>query len=287
LHIHTRLSEHANAFSLQQFARLLDFTQIPKVATTEFANCLSAQYLNQLKDVFAPSIDYSFINQDSMKDSRYYEQIIFQDKLIPTRTGSLHDYFNGLIWLQFAHTKAYLNQLHWQDIKAQGLQRRSAVRDRITHFDECGIVLVSDLPELRERLAAHDWQWLFVENRPRWFQSRRGIVPLHFGHANLEMLCNPFIGLTAKALVIESPKLLLAANELHSGLGDTDSDRLGQTRIDIDRSLQDILHNQMIFDQKRAMLPLPILGIPRWHNQAQDSAFYGNANYFMPHPNNR
>ncbi len=47
-----------------------------------------------------------FICQESMpEDVRYYEQIIFEDNAIPTRRESWHDFFNGIIWLQFPQTK--------------------------------------------------------------------------------------------------------------------------------------------------------------------------------------
>ncbi|WP_395342337.1 DUF3025 domain-containing protein [Ningiella sp. W23] len=216
---------------------------------------------------------YEFYAQDQFPDERYYEEIIFQDRRIPTRTNNLHDFFNGLIWLQFPQTKALLNALHWEDMVSVGRKKRTPKRDRITHFDECGLIILSDLPELESRLRAHDWQWLFIENRDAWFTR---ILPIHFGHANLEMLCEPFIGLTGKALVLSQEE---------AGVSHSNS---YENRInELDSRLVAHIKEQGVFDQKGALCPLPILGIPGWHKGHQDTGFYANREYFMPHPSNR
>ncbi len=185
------------------------------------------------------------------------------------------------MWLRYPNTKAYLNSLHWQDIEQLGHRQRSPARDRITHFDECGLVLVTDIPELKERIAAHDWQWLFVENRQRWFSPKNGIMPLHFGHANLEMLCKPFIGLTAKVLTIEDPEALHLTCAIQAA--NMSSINHFKTFQKLDLTLLQCLQEHRIFAQKGRLLPLPLLGIPGWHNAAQDAAFYANKDYFMPH----
>jgi hypothetical protein len=232
-----------------------------------------ADTLNTANKRHGGASDYVFIDQDKMQDSRYYEEIIFQDSCIPTRNNSLHDYFNGLIWLTYPKTKVLLNQLHWQDIQALGHKKRTPRRDRITHFDECGIILLTNKIELRQKLKEHQWTELFYHQRDEWFKN---IVPLHFGHANLEMLCQPFIGLTAKALVIHSPSLLKSYQQ-----NSVETQRL------IDAYLAEEIKNSGMFDVKGALSPLPILGIPEWHNATQDLDFYANTDYFMPAKNNK
>lgn len=212
--------------------------------------------------------EYQFVDQESMQDSRYYEEIIYQDKRIPTRNNNWHDFFNGLIWLTYPNTKALLNKLHWQDIQTTGHKKRTPRRDRITHFDECGIVLLTNKHDLAGQLKTHQWLDLFYHRHTDWVED---IVPMHFGHANLEMLCQPFIGLTAKALVIESPNILKAYQK---------NKEVGQKQLDI--HLAEKIESGRLFDQRGALAPLPILGIPGWHNAPQDTSFYSNTDYFMP-----
>ena len=254
---------------------------LTKHTTNDDSCVLSAKHLNSIQAEMRSDFAYRFINQDSMQDSRYYEHIIFEDKCIPTRSGSTHDYFNGLIWLQFEKCKTLLNEIHWHEISKNGHRQRSAVRDKATHFDECGMVLVSDIPELKTRLAAHDWHWLFIEKRSCWFKAKNGIVPLHFGHANLELLCQPFIGQTAKALVIEDADLLEKASHVVSNPNEL------HTFKAIDNSVAQYLKTHSIMHLKKPFLPLPILGIPTWHFAVQDEEFYGNKYYFMPHKSAR
>nr|WP_136249792.1 DUF3025 domain-containing protein [Ningiella ruwaisensis] len=290
--IHTRLPSQANA---QAFAQVLPFISISNAAF-QSKGFLSADYLQALKKQFAPNLAYDFVDQDSLRDSRYYEQIIYQDKCIPTRKNSWHDFFNGLMWFQFPRTKAYLNELHWQDIQQFGLKKRTAARDRATHFDECGMVLINDSDFAEASLNTHQWKELFITNRKAWFAAKNGVLPVHFGHANLEMLCKPFIGLTAKVLVINNATALrqseLIKAENNAWTEDSEKIEESANRIlgfteTIDKLLLQTLIENNIFEQKKAFRPMPILGIPNWHNAAQDAAFYDNKNYFMPHPSER
>jgi hypothetical protein len=211
-----------------------------------------------------------FVCQDSMpEEPRYYEQIIFEEDVIPTRKHSWHDFFNGLVWLQFPQTKTYLNHLHISEINSHGLKPRSKVRNHITHFDECGVVLFIKGANLytrcKELFEKQAWSELFCELRNEWHTQ---MLPFIFGHANLEMLLSPFIGLTAKVLLIQ-----------------IDEDRDESARLDsveadiiLCRHLQE---NRSLFNRK-PFYPLPLLGIPNWHYAKQDQQFYDNTDYFMP-----
>jgi hypothetical protein len=42
---------------------------------------------------------------------------------------------------------------------------RGTTRDALTHFDECGIVVLSSQPELLDLLRDFRWKALFVERR--------------------------------------------------------------------------------------------------------------------------
>ncbi|MFT6329683.1 MAG: hypothetical protein ACJAYN_001617 [Bermanella sp.] len=214
-----------------------------------------------------------FICQESMpEDVRYYEQIIFEDNAIPTRRESWHDFFNGIIWLQFPQTKTYLNHLHISEIDTHGLDPRTKVRNHITHFDECGIVLFITGTKLLAKLAflfdTQEWTTIFCELKEEWHTR---ILPVVFGHANLEMLLTPFVGLTGKVLLIQ-----IDDKQRTQGLSSLLGSRVLDTLL-----VQHIQTNQTLFSNK-PFYPLPILGIPHWHYGPQDLAFYTNEGYFMP-----
>jgi hypothetical protein len=258
--IHTRLPTSASPKAFAQFKNLL------LLADAEYDS--TAHVLSAMQQELQVMHEYQFVDQDSMQDTRYYEEIIYQDKRIPTRNNNWHDFFNGFIWLTYPNTKALLNRLHWQDIQMLGHKKRTPRRDRITHFDECGIILLTNKPTVAQQLSEHQWHDLFYHQRSAWFED---IVPMHFGHANLEMLCQPFIGLTAKALVIESPTILKAYHE---------NKEAGRKQLDI--YLAEKIERDGLFDERGVLAPLPLLGIPGWHNATQDKSFYDNTDYFMP-----
>ncbi len=272
------LSVLSSLFPAQDFNRLnaaeLDANLLEKIALSTANNATSS--LNRK----------IFVCQDSMPaDSRYYEQIIFEEHTIPTRKGSWHDFFNGIIWLQFPRTKTYLNCLHISEIKTKGLNPRTKVRNHITHFDECGVVLFikgsSLLAQLQQLFEVQAWTSIFCELREEWNSN---IFPVVFGHANLEMMLDPFIGLTGKVLLIQIEDV----PDLHDikPAGETsDKNQLNITLFEpqvLDALLlQHIEQNQTFFALK-PFYPLPLLGVPSWHFEEQDAEFYANTNYFMP-----
>jgi hypothetical protein len=217
-----------------------------------------------------------FVCQDSLpQDTRYYEQVIFEDDIIPTRKNSWHDFFNGLIWFQFPLTKAYLNSLHISEINQHGLNPRTKVRNHLTHFDECGVVLFirgSDLhSKLQNAFEQQDWLTIFCELREQWHTS---IVPMIFGHANLEMLLSPFIGLTAKVLLIK----LNSECEKQISWSNSESNQ----NLNFDFTLVNYLQSANVMYQQKPFFPLPLLGVPNWHAGEQNIDFYKNKAYFMP-----
>ena len=191
-----------------------------------------------------------------------YEGFIEKTHSLPTRSN-YHDWFNAFIWSQFPSTKYQLNQWHVQDIAVNGLHPRSRYRDRITHWDECGVIILHtkacNIPDL---LVQHEWVDAFYRNKTQWGVQCKAVI---FGHAMYESLLNPFIGLTAKFIPIEVPQNVI-----------TESISLHIT--DIDRRLLVHLSNWQ-FSSK--MPPLPILGVPGWY-PGQDAMFYQNTQYFMP-----
>lgn len=191
-----------------------------------------------------------------------YEGFIHQTRSVPTRRN-WHDAFNASIWHQFPKVKQRLNQLHIAYIKQHGALPRGRIRDHITHFDECGIIIAytanNPIPEL---LQQHQWHSAFVENKTQWGKQIDAFV---FGHANLEMLISPHIGLTGKWVGIEVPEGFFTQRpSMQTAL----LDALLALRLD-----------EEFFATK--LPPLPFLGIPGWWT-TQDAEFYANTDYFRP-----
>ncbi|MBU1308535.1 MAG: DUF3025 domain-containing protein [Gammaproteobacteria bacterium] len=233
---------------------LAQLTQYPDVA-----------WLNQHRSQSA----VSFVDNDALSaDGRYYEEYIYATAQVPTRKDNWHDFFGALIWNLFPQTKALLNQLHMAEIAQHGLKQRSKLRNKLTLFDECGVVICLEpaANQHADLLRAHQWQQSFVARRSDWQQQVRPII---FGHAIYEMATAPFIGLTAKALFIEVPDgfsqwSLTAAYSF------------------IDNKLHEQIANQALLIDNRQLTPLPILGVPGWYNENETTSFYHNTNYFRP-----
>jgi hypothetical protein len=108
-----------------------------------------------------------FVPQSDLPEGVAYEQHIFDTSQVPTREG-LHDFFNGLVWLQFPLTKKRLNRLHVAQIAKTGIQPvHGPVRDALTLLDENAAFLQAP-DRLWEALAAKDWRNLFVDLRALW-----------------------------------------------------------------------------------------------------------------------
>ncbi|WP_018691857.1 DUF3025 domain-containing protein [Algicola sagamiensis] len=209
-----------------------------------------------------------FIDQFPGEDfhGRYYEQIIFEDGTIPTRVDNWHDLFGALIWCLFPKTKALLNQLHIQDIKAYGHSVRTDRRNAITLFDECGVVMAISEPDWRDKLQAHEWHQAFWQSRDAWGES---IHPFMFGHANYEMATKPYLGLTGKALFVPVASSFFSLP-------------LWQVYQQLDAQLETLIQSEDLLNNNKIMSPIPFLGIPGWYDDNQQELFYANTAYFRP-----
>lgn len=202
------------------------------------------------------SIAPSFVPQDDLPLGVAYEHFIFEQRRVPTRDG-LHDFFNGLSWLHFPHTKARLNALQAQHIELDGVQsRRGAVRDALTLFDENAALLAAP-PALWEALMAKDWHALFVTHRALWAQAQLVL----FGHALLEKLVSPRKAITAHVLVLP-----FEATPGSVSLPAWD------TRLAASLSAEWL--------RDKPYTPLPVLGVPQWWAANANAAFYNDPAVF-------
>ncbi len=221
------------------------------------------------------------------QDGRYYEEFIFQRREIPTRLNNWHDFFGALIWCLFPKSKTLLNQLHMAEIALYGLKERSKLRNKLTLFDECGVLVLyqENAESVIEALRQHQWQQAFVAQRALWqnntasaktpkaersaLQAAASVGAMMFGHANYEMATRPFIGLTGKMLAIE-----VSEDFFRWPL---------RQRIDfIDTALEQQIANNDILQQQHQLTPLPLLGIPHWYAANQAPEFYQDVSYFRP-----
>lgn len=201
-----------------------------------------------------PGAPVRFVAHEELPAGRAYEDFIFRSARCPTRDG-LHDFFNGLCWLQFPQTKKKLNQLQAAEIAAAGIQRvRGPVRDALTVFDENSALLLAPQP-LWDALQARDWQRLFVDLRPQWQQAQL----LLFGHALLEKLVYPRKPITAH--------VYLAQPEVAS-------------RAELDAWIASDLTPAKLAD--KPFLPLPVLGVPGWWPDNEVFSFYDDPLVFRP-----
>lgn len=88
-----------------------------------------------------------------------------------------------------------------------------------------------------------------------------------FGHANYEMLTKPYIGLTGKALFVTVPDEIFCKN-------------LVTQYQYLDQRLYEMIKTDQCLADNKLLSPLPLLGVPGWHEDNTDDTFYNNTDYF-------
>ena len=200
-------------------------------------------------------------------DAAGYEEQAFLTGRIATRPGNRHDLFNALIWLAFPLTKAVLNRRHvaaLREARTHAGAARGPLRDALTQFDECGVIVAGSSPDLWQALCAHRWREVFVGRREDLLRSTRFIV---FGHASHDALAAPFAGLCGKALFmkVDAGWLELAATAALASL-DSHLAALLDTGEFLPRDWQ----------------PLPLLGIPGATPDNEQPDYYDDTRQFRP-----
>ncbi len=196
-----------------------------------------------------------FAAQASSCGQYEYEAGIYTTGQVPSRECNWHDLFNALTWLAFPRTKAALNAVHQSGLRQSG--NRDVPSDAATLFDESGLVLVGEDPGLANLLAARRWREAMLLRRAEWCRFKVYTV----GHAVLEKLLIPWPGITAKCLYLEMRP-------------DTSLDALDEV----------IAQRWRDYDLVRpvAMFPLPVLGIPGWWPEHEQTMLYSDQRYFRP-----
>lgn len=199
-----------------------------------------------------------------------YEPRIYLRGEVQTRSENWHDLFNALAWLAFPQTKAVINARHYAEILQEravaGGKPRGKVRDRLTQFDESGVVILCADTELAQLLASHQWKQLFWEQRERVSQCMRFLV---FGHSLYEKALRPYPGITGKALVLEA-----TAQDLQQPLR--------EVVALADKLLAEVVGDVNRFSAETRLQPLPLMGVPGWARDNDRAEYYDDTRYFRP-----
>lgn len=207
-----------------------------------------------------------FVPQSALREGVAYETFIFESGQVPSREN-LHDFFNGLAWLVFPHTKRRLNTLQYGALASGGVQAtRGALRDALTLFDENAAIwpcasgaarypTMETASQLIEALRAKQWHRACIELRAHW----QGNVPVLFGHALLEKLVSPYKSITSHVYI---------AHTATENVADCDLDSVVAAQL----SPAEL--------EPKPFIPLPVLGVPLWWAANADPAFYDDAQVF-------
>jgi hypothetical protein len=235
--------------------------------------CANIENLNRLAQRVHPPVTIAggkrlcFVAQEFGSARLNYEMQIFQTGAVPTRPGSIHDVFNALAWLTFPHTKAALNARQAAAQRAAATaSKRTAAQDALTLFDECGVIVASDRPDLLALIAGFEWKQLFWQRRDEVTRHMKFFL---FGHGLMEQLLKPYVGLTGKALLIAVESAWLEAAP------DAASSHIDATSCALIASAGALCYS-------RELAPLPVLGIPGWTPENGAEAYYDNLKYFRP-----
>ena len=214
-----------------------------------------------------------FVPQSALPVGVAYEQFIFDTQQVPTRDG-VHDFFNGLCWMQFPQTKKRLNQLQAAQIAESGIQPvRGPARDALTVFDENAAFFVG--PDVVwDALARKDWLTLFDLLRPAWVDVQLVL----FGHALLEKLVYPRKPVTAHVFRAQAAIKNIA---FRGGLEDPRSEPLRcSSLIGMDAWVAADLSADKLATKPFAHLP--VLGVPGWWPGNAEPGFYRDTTVFRP-----
>lgn len=253
------------------FDHLKHLTPISDQTDFPSASLLSTWLAADVKTMSA--LPVTFVEQpctEQLATDWNYEAHIATTGEIPTRRQNWHDLFGAMMWCLFPKTKAVFNYWHVHDLQAEQTSAHQAVRSKrrhvITALDECGIILVTNSSDTVAMLQQHQWIDAFWHQRSKW---KDDIQIFMIGHANYEMMTRPFLGLTGKAWHVPMPDSFFVLP-------------LDEQYRQLDQVLANYLLKTAMLSVKSQLFPLPLLGVPTWHEENSQLRFYLNTDYFRP-----
>lgn len=199
-------------------------------------------------------------------DNTAYEYQIYTTGRISTRPDSWHDLFNALVWMRFPRIKLAMNVLHYRAWDQQNEGCRGKLRDALTLFDECGVIVLSTSTGILQALAGRCWKDAFLSHG---FTTSTQVAIC--GHAMLEKYLAPYKSMTAKALLIR----------LSGDLEKYPRDRLLRS---VDETVAGKMLAGTLLTEPADLGPLPLAGVPGWWDAEQDAKFYNDLQVFRPPP---
>lgn len=256
-----RASVAAGTFEHPAYARMAAHRDL--LAGTEWPGL---DVLNERLDARAhpvSAVPLRFVPQDAalLRDGLHYETRILEQGAIATRERNWHDLINALIWIEHTALKAALNTRQSLDVARSHGKGRTRGQCALTHFDEAGVLVLVRDPALLACWDRHDWLGLFWSRRASWSGAAAAFEVVVFGHALLEHLLRPRQLLVGKALVATTVSGRASASEAEQ---------------DIARSIAD---GRLLADPQE-LRPIPLSGIPGWHEGNGAEAFYREAECF-------
>ena len=260
---HSRLSHPVFAPLAGAVARLLRDRWPTQEALTALATDVGVLTASGQAVRFVPP------QPQNARDGLGYEARIALTGQVVTRGENWHDLLNALAWVSFPRAKAALSAAHAERLRQGGqaeARQRSPARDALTLFDEGGVVVMASDPAWFGLIRAHAWQRLFWERR---MDLARDVRVIAFGHALMESMLTPYVGITARAIFLPADSRLIAATP------------------DDQRTAADAFVSEAVVRAQRAssvlaQAPLPVLGIPGWHAEGERESFYDDQAYFRP-----
>ena len=208
-----------------------------------------------------------FVASDQLEDDGY-EHRIYTTGQVSTRPDSWHDLFNALVWMRYPRIKVAMNRLHYHALPESNSGSRGRLRDALTLFDECGVIVASSQLDLLNDLAKRNWSSVFQADA-----FRTSVALSVCGHAILEKYLSPYKAMTAKALLVHVNKefMKLPREEM--------LDRL-------DREIARQMLNGQTLSKPACLSPLPLAGVPGWWSQDEqnENPFYKDLDVFRPAP---
>jgi len=208
-----------------------------------------------------------FVASGQLADDAY-EHRIYTTGQISTRPDSWHDLFNALVWMRYPCIKTTMNKLHYRAGSGFKSGSRGPLRDALTLFDECGVIVFSNKLEILAALADRRWSEVFQTNT---FQSSVSLSVC--GHAILEKYLSPYKAMTAKALLVH-------VNESFMHL--SRQDMLAR----LDREIAQQMLNSQVLSKPLCLSPLPLAGVPGWwpQDEQNETRFYKDHYVFRAAP---
>ena len=217
--------------------------------------------------------DIKLVCQDEKANEleQHYAPRIYLQGEIQTREQNWHDFFQAATWAIFPRTKVAINALHYPAAKHRFDNKlpkgsRTTLENSLSQFDECGVIIYSTRNDLLNMVRNFEWHKLFWSSRESLDCEFGCLV---YGHAIYEKAINPYVGLTAKAILLDVE-------------ADIFDDPIEKRIMKIDEKLARYFKLPAKIQSPKDLHPFPLLGMPGYYPGNDSEEFYFNQQNFRP-----